>query len=100
MLIMMISLLGKRLYLYKFLDLVHLLLTTTRYTFNSQFYQQTNDIAMGGPASSTTTEIYIQTHERTGITTALRPPKVRERFVDEVYSLLKRNAFGKVFLSY
>ena len=35
----------------KFLDLVHLVLTTTWYTFNSQFYQQTDDVAMGGPAS-------------------------------------------------
>ena len=34
----------------KFLDLVHLVLTTTWYTFNSQFYQQTNGVAVGGPA--------------------------------------------------
>ena len=38
----------------KFLDLVHIVLTTTWYTFNSQFYQQTDGVAMGGPASSTT----------------------------------------------
>ena len=36
----------------KLLDLVHLVLTTTWYTFNSQFYQQTDGVAMGG--SSTT----------------------------------------------
>ena len=44
----------------EFLDLVHLVLTTTWYTFNSQFYQQTDSLAMGGPASSTTAEIYMQ----------------------------------------
>ena len=44
----------------KFLDLVHLVLTTTWYTFNSQFYQQTDGVAMGDPASSTTAEIYMQ----------------------------------------
>ena len=38
----------------KFLDLVHLVLTTTWYTFNSQFYQQIDGVAMGGAASSTT----------------------------------------------
>ena len=43
----------------KFLDLVNLVLTTTWYTFNSQFYQQTDGVAMGGPASSTTVEIYM-----------------------------------------
>ena len=30
----------------KFLDLVHLVLTTAWYTFNSQFYQQTDGVAM------------------------------------------------------
>ena len=30
----------------KFLDLVHLVLTTTWYTFNSQFYQHTDGVAM------------------------------------------------------
>ena len=60
----------------KFLDLVHLVLTTTWYTFNSQFYQQTDDVAMGGPTSSTTIEIYMQAYECIAITTSLHPPKV------------------------
>ena len=41
----------------KFLDVVSLVLTTTGYTFNSQFYQQIHGVAMGGRASSTTAEI-------------------------------------------
>ena len=53
----------------KFLGLVHLVLTTTWYTFNSQFYQQTDGVAMGVPADSTTAEIYMQAYERTAITT-------------------------------
>ena len=36
----------------RFLDLVNLVLTTTWYTSNSQLYQQTDGVAMGGPASS------------------------------------------------
>ena len=36
----------------KFLGLVHLVLRTTWYTFDSQFYQQIDGVAMGGPASS------------------------------------------------
>ena len=81
----------------KFLVLVHLVLTTTWYTFNSQFYQQTDGVAMGDPASSTTVEIYMQAYERTAITTALHPPKVWERFVDDVYSVLKRMHLEKIF---
>ena len=60
----------------KFLDLVNLVLTTNWYTFNSQFYQQTDGVAMGGLEPSTTMEIYMQAHEFTEISTALQPPKV------------------------
>ena len=52
---------------------------------------------MGGPASSTTGEIYMQAYEHTAITTAMHPPKVWERFVDEVYSILKRMHLENVF---
>ena len=44
---------------------------------------------MGGSASLTTAEIYMQAHERTAISTALHPPKVWEQFLDDVYSILK-----------
>ena len=58
----------------KFPDLVHLVLITTWYTSNFQFYQQNDGVAMGGPASSNTAETYMQAYERTAITTALHPP--------------------------
>ena len=70
---MIINLLGKRLYL-RFLDIVNLVLTTTWYTFNPQFYQQIYGVAMGGQASSTKAEIYMQTRESTAISTTLDPP--------------------------
>ena len=43
---------------------------------------------MGGPVSSTTAE--TEAHERTAISTALHPPKAWERFVEDIYSTLKR----------
>ena len=52
---------------------------------------------MGGPASSTTPEINMQAYERTALTTAMRPPKVWERFVDDVYSILKRSHLDNFF---
>ena len=52
---------------------------------------------MGGPASSTTAEIYMQAHESTAISTALHPPKVWERFVDDVHSIVKRTHLENVF---
>ena len=60
----------------KFLNPVDLVLTSTWYTFNSQFYQQTDEVAMGDPASSTTPKIYMQAHQHTAIFTTLHSPKV------------------------
>ena len=74
----------------KFLDQVHLVLTTTWHTFNSQFYQQTDGVAIGSPASSTTEDICMQSNERTAISAALHPPKVWERFTFDIYSIFKR----------
>ena len=44
---------------------------------------------MADPTPSTTAEIYMQAHKRTAISTALHLPKLWERFVDDVYSILK-----------
>ena len=52
---------------------------------------------MGGPASSTTAEIYMHAHEQTAISTALHPPKVWERFVDDIYSILKHTQLENFF---
>ena len=52
---------------------------------------------MGNPSSSTTAEIYMQAYECTAITTALHPPKVWERFVDDVYSIFKRTHLENFF---
>ena len=81
----------------KFLELVNLVLTTTWYTFNSQFYQQTDGVSMRDSASSTTAEIYIQAYERTAITTGLHPPEVWDGFADDVYSILKHTHLGNFF---
>ena len=52
---------------------------------------------MGCPASSTTVKIYLQAHEHTAISMALHPPKVCEKFVDNVYSILKRTHLENIF---
>ena len=52
---------------------------------------------MGGPASSTIAEIYMQAYEHTATTMALHPPKVWNWFVDDVYSILKRTHFENFF---
>ena len=73
------------------LDLLSILLRTTYFKFNDQFYQQTDGAAMGGPTSAIVSEIYMQALEMTAITTADHPPKIWERHVDDVFSVIQRN---------
>ena len=63
----------------KFLDLPNLVLTTTWYTFYSQFYQQTDGVEMEVQHLQPQK---MQADERIAIYTALHPPKVWEPFVD------------------
>ena len=53
-------------------------------------------MTLEGQASSTA-EIYTQAHEQTAISTTLRAQKVWERFVDDVYFILKRTHFENLF---
>lgn len=71
------------------------IVTATWHTFISQFYQQTDRIVMGGPASSSIAKTYMQIHEQTATSMALYPPKVWDRF-DGVYSTFKRTHFKNI----
>ena len=77
----------------KFLRLVNMVLTTTWYTFNSQFHKQTHGVAVKGLPFSTTDGIYVQADEQTARSMVLNPSKVWERFIDDVYSILKHKYF-------
>ena len=64
------------------LELLEFLLRTTFFIFNKESHQQTDGVAMGGPAVA---EIYISI-ETTAITTADTPPRIWERHFDDVFS--------------
>ena len=72
------------------LDLPDILLRTTYFKFNGDFYQQTDGAAMGGPTSAIVSEIYMQSLETTAITTADHPPKIWECHVDDVFSIVHK----------
>ena len=75
------------------LDLLDILLYITYFKFNGDFYQQTDEAAMGGPTSAIVSEIYMQSLETTAITKADHPPKVWECQVDDVFPKV-----GKTYL--
>ena len=79
------------------LEITELLLTKTCFQFNGKFLKQTDGVAMGGPASSVIAEIYMQAHETTALTTTSNPPKVWERFVDDVFLIIKKSSLEGFF---
>ena len=75
----------------KFLHLVHLVLTPLGTLLILSLTNKLMALPLGRPASPTTAKIYMQAYERTALTTALHPPKVWERFLNDVYSIFKRS---------
>ena len=72
------------------LELLEFLLRTTFFIFNGEFHQQTDGVAMGGPASFIVVEIYMISIEISAITTADTPLRIWERHVDGVFFILRR----------
>ena len=64
---------------------------------NGTYYQQTEGIVMGGPPSSIVAEIYKQATETTALTTTSHPPKVWERYVDDVFSIIRKSNLHDFF---
>ena len=79
------------------LDLMELLLHRTFFIFNGTYYQQTEEVAMGRPTSSVVAEIYMQAKEATALTTTSHPPKVWERYVDDVFSVIQKSNLHNFF---
>ena len=77
----------------KFFDLGNLVSITTWYTFSSQFYHQTDNVAMGKPTSPTSKNFYMQVHGKAAKSTALHPPKVLEQFFDDIFCILRLTPF-------
>ena len=75
------------------LDLLAILPRTTYFKFNGDFYQETDGAAMGGPTSAIVSEIDMQSLETIGITTVDHPPKVWERPVDNVFSMVHKPTY-------
>ena len=65
-----------------------ILLHTTYFKFNGDFYQKTGGAAMGGPTSAIVSEICMQSLETTASTTADHPPKVWKCNVDYVFPIV------------
>ena len=71
-------------------QLLSLCLKTTNFRFRNSFYQLTDGVAMGSPASAPVANIFMEHFEQKAIATLHHRPKVWKRFVDDVLAVIKR----------
>lgn len=85
----------------KFLNLVDLVYINIWYLFDSEFSQRADGVKIGGTASSTKAEIYIQALEQSGMSTALYPLKGTRRILTNKYTtaLTTKQAVRRVLLA-
>ena len=76
-------------------DIVALLrftLSNSYFNYNNKTYRQVHSCAMGSPVSPIVANLCLEVIEELALTQAVIPPKTWFRFVDDVYSIIKKHA--------
>ena len=81
-------------------ELLEICLTSTYFTFQEKYYRLTDGVAMGSPVSSVVANIFMEEFEERAISMAGQlEPSIWRRYVDDVFSILKRKNVER-FLSH
>ena len=71
--------------------LLEICLTSTYFVFQERYYRLSDGVAMGSPVSSVVANIFMEHVEETALVTAKElKPRIWRRYVDDVFSVLKR----------
>ena len=76
-------------------DLLSFCLHTTYFVFQGQFYKQKEGAAMGSPVSPIVANLFMEHLENQALSTALNPPKLWIRYVDDTFIILKKDHFDE-----
>ena len=72
------------------MKLVELCLSITNFQFQDKHYELTDGLPMGSPASPVIANLFMRSFEEKALSTFQQKPKVWYRFVDDVFSIVKK----------
>ena len=70
-------------------SLLEFCLNTAYFQFQGRFYEQLQGAAMGSPISPTVANLYIEDFEIRPISSAVHPPSIWKRFVDDTFVVIE-----------
>ena len=73
------------------MKLVHLCLSATHFRFRNKYYYLEDGLPMGSPASQAIANIFMCKFEQNALSSFTHSPKVWLRFVDDVFSIVKKS---------
>ena len=81
------------------IDLLGFCLHNTYFSFQNKFYEQVEGAPVGSPVSPIVANLYMECFERKGLSSAINPPHIWYRFVDDTW-VIQKQAHKQAFLDH
>ena len=72
-------------------ELLEFCLCNTYFLFQGQFYEQTKGAGIGSPVRPIVSNLYMESFEHRIITSAVNPPRLWKRYVDDTFVILQQS---------